>query len=116
MSIPAATSHFADELQLARLTSWLATSLVYVVTARALRLAEPAPDVADAVERFGLTAREAEVLELLALRRTNREIADTLVISPRTAEHHVAHVLRKLGAPNRRAAAALAGPRALVSA
>jgi DNA-binding CsgD family transcriptional regulator len=63
--------------------------------------------VARARQRLGLTAREAEVLALLAGNHTNREIADALVISVRTAEHHVAHILRKLGAPDRRAAAAL---------
>jgi len=64
--------------------------------------------VAAARERLGLTAREAEVLTLLARHHTNREIAEALVISVRTAEHHVAHILRKLGAPDRRAAAVLA--------
>jgi DNA-binding CsgD family transcriptional regulator len=59
-------------------------------------------------KRLGLTAREAEVLALVAHGSTNREIADALVISVRTAEHHVEHILRKLGAPSRRAAAAIA--------
>ena len=46
----------------------------------------------------GLTARQLEVLALLAAGLTNAEIADRLVVSPRTAEHHVAAVLAKLGA------------------
>ena len=46
----------------------------------------------------GLTARQLEVLSLLAAGLTNAEIADRLVVSPRTAEHHVAAVLAKLGA------------------
>ncbi len=53
----------------------------------------------------GLTDRELEVLALLAEGLTNAEIAERLVVSPRTAEHHVAAVLRKLGAPTRREAA-----------
>ena len=53
----------------------------------------------------GLTARQLEVLSLLAEGLTNAEIADRLVVSPRTAEHHVAAVLTKLGAPSRRDAA-----------
>jgi DNA-binding CsgD family transcriptional regulator len=59
-------------------------------------------------ETLGLTPREAEVLALLARGCTNREIADTLVISVRTAGVHVSHILRKLGAPNRLEAAAIA--------
>ena len=59
-------------------------------------------------EALGLTPREAEVLALLARGYTNREIAATLVISVRTAGVHVSHILRKLGAPNRLEAAAIA--------
>jgi DNA-binding CsgD family transcriptional regulator/tetratricopeptide (TPR) repeat protein len=59
-------------------------------------------------ETLGLTAREAEVLNLLARGYTNREIAATLVISVKTASVHVSHILRKLGAPNRLEAAAIA--------
>jgi DNA-binding NarL/FixJ family response regulator len=53
----------------------------------------------------GLTARQLEVLTLLAEGLTNAEIADRLVVSPRTAEHHVAAVLTKIGASTRREAA-----------
>ena len=59
-------------------------------------------------ETLGLTPREAEVLTLIARGYTNREIAATLVISVRTAGVHVSHILRKLGAPNRLEAAAIA--------
>ena len=52
----------------------------------------------------GLTARQLEVLALLAEGLTNAEIAERLVVSPRTAEHHVAAVLTKLGASTRREA------------
>jgi DNA-binding NarL/FixJ family response regulator len=60
------------------------------------------------VETLGLTPREAEVLTLVARGYTNREIADALVISVKTASVHVSHILRKLDAPNRREAAAIA--------
>jgi len=57
---------------------------------------------------LGLTPREAEVLTLVAGGYTNREIADKLVISVKTASVHVSHILRKLDVPNRREAAAVA--------
>jgi DNA-binding CsgD family transcriptional regulator len=56
---------------------------------------------ADLRER-GVTAREAEVLDLLGRRLTNREIAARLYLSPRTVEKHVASLLAKLGASSRR--------------
>jgi DNA-binding NarL/FixJ family response regulator len=59
-------------------------------------------------DTLGLTPREAEVLRLVARGYTNREIAATLVISEKTAGVHVSHILRKLDAPNRREAAAIA--------
>jgi DNA-binding CsgD family transcriptional regulator/tetratricopeptide (TPR) repeat protein len=59
-------------------------------------------------ETLGLTPREAEVLTLVARGYTNREIATTLVISVKTASVHVSHILRKLDAPNRFEAAAIA--------
>ena len=59
-------------------------------------------------EPLGLTPREAEVLTLVARGYTNREIAATLVISVKTAGVHVSHILRKLDAPNRVEAAAIA--------
>ena len=59
-------------------------------------------------ETLGLTPREAEVLTLVARGYTNREIAATLVISVKTASVHVSHILRKLDAPNRLEAAAIA--------
>jgi DNA-binding CsgD family transcriptional regulator len=56
----------------------------------------------------GLTARQAEVLELLGEGLSNLEIADRLFISPRTAENHVAAVLDKLDSATRDAAVARA--------
>ena len=74
---------------------------------------DPAPlDTAAAAppleHALGLTPREAEVLALVARGLTNREIADELVISVKTASVHVSHILRKLDAPNRLEAAAIA--------
>jgi DNA-binding CsgD family transcriptional regulator len=56
----------------------------------------------------GLTAREAEVLRLLALGLTTRQVADRLVISAKTADHHVQHIYAKLGVSTRGAAALFA--------
>lgn len=55
-----------------------------------------------------LTAREAEVLDLLALGMSNARIATALHISTKTAGHHVSRILMKLGVQNRAAAAAYA--------
>jgi DNA-binding NarL/FixJ family response regulator len=63
---------------------------------------------------FHLTPREQEILGLLAQRLTDPEIAHLLSIGTRTVESHVARILCKLNAANRREAAALAGRRALV--
>ncbi len=62
----------------------------------------------------GLTGRQLEVLELLSDGLTNAEIAERLVVSPRTAEHHVAAVLTKLGATSRQEAARKASELRLV--
>jgi non-specific serine/threonine protein kinase len=48
-----------------------------------------------------LTKREREVVDLVAEGLTNREIATRLVISPRTAQGHVEHILTKLGFTSR---------------
>jgi DNA-binding CsgD family transcriptional regulator len=67
------------------------------------------PDTTQGLEELlGLTPREAEVLTRIARGLTNREIAAELVISVKTASVHVSHILRKLDAPNRLEAAAIA--------
>nr|WP_240477355.1 LuxR C-terminal-related transcriptional regulator [Jiangella muralis] len=57
---------------------------------------------------MAISAREAEVLALVGDHRSNAEIAAQLVISVRTVETHVSSLLRKLGAPDRRALAGIA--------
>jgi DNA-binding CsgD family transcriptional regulator len=59
-----------------------------------------------------LTRREDEVLALLALGLSNAKIAARLFISPKTVEHHVGHILGKLGLETRAAAAAYAAKHA----
>ena len=56
----------------------------------------------------GLTPREVEVLRLVATGATNREIADTLVISDKTVARHVSNMFTKLGLSSRAAATAYA--------
>jgi DNA-binding CsgD family transcriptional regulator len=56
----------------------------------------------------GLTAREAEVLRLVAAGRTNREVAAALVISEHTVARHVQNIFAKLGVSSRSAATAFA--------
>jgi DNA-binding CsgD family transcriptional regulator/tetratricopeptide (TPR) repeat protein len=67
-----------------------------------------APAPADATDELGLTPREREVLVLLADGRTNRQIAEALFISVKTASVHVSNILAKLGVANRGEAAAVA--------
>ena len=57
---------------------------------------------------MSITAREQEVLRLLAEGRTNRQIADALFISVKTASVHVSNILAKLGVSNRGEAGAAA--------
>jgi len=66
-------------------------------------------------ERLGLTARESEVLRLVAAGRSNREIAAELFISAKTASVHVSNILGKLGAASRTEAAAIAHREGLIS-
>jgi DNA-binding NarL/FixJ family response regulator len=65
---------------------------------------KPAPTAAPR----GLSDREVEVLRLLARGHSNKEIAATLGISPRTAQHHVIHIYQKIEVSSRAAAALLA--------
>jgi non-specific serine/threonine protein kinase len=57
---------------------------------------------------YGLTARERDVLRLLAVGRTNPEIADALYVGTGTVRTHVSNILAKLGVANRRQAADVA--------
>jgi ATP/maltotriose-dependent transcriptional regulator MalT len=81
-------------------------------TARELRrlgraVPRPSDDERDATGMLGLSARECEVMELVATGRRNREIADELVLSVRTVERHLARIFEKLDVHSRTAAASI---------
>jgi DNA-binding NarL/FixJ family response regulator len=59
-------------------------------------------------DAYGLTERELEILRLIAGGWSNRQIADALFISPKTASVHASHIFDKLGASNRTEAGAIA--------
>jgi HD-GYP domain-containing protein (c-di-GMP phosphodiesterase class II) len=64
----------------------------------------------------GLSDREVEVLRLVARGRTNKEIATLIGVSPKTVQHHVAHVYDKIGVESRAAAALFATEAGLLTA
>jgi DNA-binding CsgD family transcriptional regulator len=73
-----------------------------------LELRGPAPPSEAIAERLGLTARELDVLRLLADGRTNAQIGAELYMSPKTASVHVSHILAKLDVKTRIEAATAA--------
>jgi DNA-binding CsgD family transcriptional regulator len=70
------------------------------------RYAPPMSDLSSAPDWL-LTARESEVMNLIAEGASNAEIADGLFIATETVKSHVKHILRKLGAVNRSEAISL---------
>jgi DNA-binding NarL/FixJ family response regulator len=89
----------------------LAEAVAEVLNAQALdsgdRSAEP-PVSTGPIVHDGLTAREMEVLRLVASERSNREIAEELVLSVRTVERHVTNLYAKIGARGKADATAYA--------
>jgi DNA-binding NarL/FixJ family response regulator len=69
------------------------------------------PRAATRENPFGLTARQSQILALLADGLTNAQIAARLHLSPKTVDHHVTAILTKLNVHAREEAAALARPR-----
>jgi DNA-binding NarL/FixJ family response regulator len=78
------------------------------VTGPAGTAADGPPTTETPAEAAGLTRREAEVLGLVAAGRSNRQIAETLFMSEKTASVHVSRILTKLAVASRGEAAALA--------
>jgi len=74
------------------------------------------PQIADqAKSREGLTARELEVLELMAAQHSNAQIAEKLFVSENTVKTHVSNILAKMGCNDRAAAVLTAWKRHLIS-
>jgi DNA-binding CsgD family transcriptional regulator len=73
------------------------------VAVRLLRRPPPQPFEVNtqAVQSLGMSARELEVLELLAAGNSNKEIARQLEVSPNTVKTHIANLFEKLGAKRR---------------
>ncbi|WP_187298577.1 response regulator transcription factor [Rhodococcus sp. BS-15] len=92
----------ASEAALTVTDTATATSLLHI--ARSLR--QPSSTGRDSPRSTpqptgSLSGREAEVAELLVLGVTYREVGSRLYISPKTVEHHVARIRRRLGAQSR---------------
>jgi DNA-binding NarL/FixJ family response regulator len=96
----------ADPAEVATAITAAAAGEVHLDSAVAGQLARRM--AAPQVGLTALTAREREILALVAQGQSNREIADTLVISERTARTHVSNVLTKLRLSSRTQAALLA--------
>ena len=84
--------------------------------ALAMQRRERAQAGEDAAREFGLTARELEVLELLAQGLLATSIASRLSLSPRTVHKHLGNIYDKLGVHDRLVAVSLARGRGLVAA
>jgi DNA-binding NarL/FixJ family response regulator len=78
------------------------------ITALMNAVKEPAPDRPRNTDRdrYGLSAREAEVMDLIAQGRANREIAGELFLTEKTVKNHVNRIFAKLAVENRAAAIA----------
>jgi DNA-binding CsgD family transcriptional regulator len=88
--------------------AWVRDGVAVLARRARLALDLPVPSALTPAEKLGLTPRELEVVELVAEGRTNRQIAEALFISTKTASVHVSNILGKLDVANRGEAAAAA--------
>ena len=89
-----------------RLLSRVADDEILLVIQQAAPVEVERAGISKLQNRFGLTAREAEVLYWLSCGKSNRDIAEILGISLRTADKHLEHVYAKIGVESRSGAAA----------
>ncbi|MFD0691243.1 response regulator transcription factor [Actinomadura fibrosa] len=79
-----------------------AASAALIDAARAGRPAGPAAaDPAEQRERFGLSAREVQVMDLIVRGHSNQDIAAKLFLTEKTVKNYINRIYAKLGAPNR---------------
>ncbi len=97
---------FVKPLDIPLLLESIRAATAETVRPRPAAAAGERPEGAPAAQ--GLTARELEVLALVAQGKSNQEIADALGLSRRTVERHVGDILSRLGVSSRSAAAATA--------
>ena len=101
-------------------SAWLVDEIESLAARARLQLGGQAPPAAEPAEEepedpFGLTARERDVLALVAAGATNREIGERLHMAEKTASVHVSRILAKLGVRSRTEAAAVAHRQGLVT-
>jgi predicted ATPase/DNA-binding CsgD family transcriptional regulator len=118
-SVTAARATLGDEVYAREAAAGRALPLPEVVErALALAAAFPSPSSPDRAplpdDAFGLSPREHEVLRMLALGKSNPEIAEVLFIGRGTVRTHVSNILAKLGATTRTEAAMIARDRGLL--
>lgn len=100
LTAPEACRHLKDLVQRGELDGDVVKAVTAAVEGRSKPLRRVTP--------AGLTERQVEVLRLIAKGLGNKEIAKALVVSPRTAEHHVQDIYFKIGVASRAAAALFA--------
>jgi DNA-binding CsgD family transcriptional regulator len=110
----------SDALAIARRlgSAWLAEEVESLAARARLHLGDEAPSAArdeEPEDPFGLTARERDVLALVAAGATNREIGEQLHMAEKTASVHVSRILAKLNVRSRTEAAAVAHRQGLVT-
>jgi DNA-binding NarL/FixJ family response regulator len=93
-------AHQPDEIVAAVVSASRGSSVLGPAAAKAL-LTDPAPTPTVDRSRWGLTAREGEIMEKVALGLTNREIAKACFLAEKTVKNHLNNIFPKLGVTTR---------------